>query len=92
MKPILVLLGVGIVSGGLYFFVTYGSTTEAENPTVEEVQEEVIVVEEVDVLDEAQEALDKANLLLDEEETRLLEERAVIDQRLEQIIEKRTSF
>ena len=91
MKPILVLLGVGIVGAGLYFFVTYGSTTEVENPTVEEV-EQVEVIEEVDVLDEAQQALDKANALLDVEEERLLKEREEIDLRLEEIIKKRTSF
>ena len=88
MKPILGLLAIGMTIGGLYLLSTYGSTTVVENePVVVETIEE-----EVDVLDEAQEALDRANTLLDEEETRLLEERAVIDSRLEQIIEKRTSF
>lgn len=91
MKPLVVLLGASIVGGSLYFITIFGATVEVDKPKVEEVQEQVIL-EAVDVLDVAQEALDKANALLDEEETRLLEERAVIDQRLEIIIKKRTSF
>ena len=90
MKPYMVLLGVAVVG-----VVGVGLANYAEPEIVENYPPVIFeepVIEQVDVLDEAQEALDKANALLDEEETRLLAERAIIDQRLEQIIEKRTSF
>lgn len=92
MKPYMVLLGVGIVGIVGIGLANYTEPEIVENTTYQPVLIEEPVIEEVDVLDEAQEALDRANLLLDEEEAKLLEERAVIDQRLEQIIEKRTSF
>ena len=92
MKTILVLIAlIGlVVFGGITYFESLNEPTLVENTISEEVVEEV--VEETDVLIVAQEALDKANLLLDEEEAKLLEERAIIDSRLELIVEKRTSF
>ena len=91
MKYILIVAVIAVVGVGL--FSTVGKEVTYEREVVAETATTTVEqIDAIDVLDEAQQALDKANALLDEEEARLLEERGVIDARLEEIVKKRTSF
>ena len=88
--PNWVYLAIAIVLFG-------GTTLFLENKPVEyEVTPEENVatttIEQTDVLDDVRKELEKANQNLNAEEVRLLEERAVIDARLEEITAIRTSF
>lgn len=90
-----VLLGLValLVVGGIAVYSGQSNVTEYERQiTATSTVESAEAVEPADPLDEAQEALDRANKLLDEEEARLLEQRAVIDARLEEIVKKRSAF
>lgn len=79
-----------IIAGGMWLAVMLNPTEETyERPITEEVP---VVVEEIDIVDKARQDLERINNELDFEETRLLEERAQIDARLEEIRETRVSF
>lgn len=90
MKYILIVAVGAVVGVGLV--LTVGKEVTYEKEVVNETTTTTVEVDAIDVLEEAQQALDKANLLLDEEEARLLEQRGIIDARLEEIVKKRTSF
>lgn len=90
MKNILItLVGIGMIVA----LVIFGeSKTVVENTALETQVIEKEVVKEKDVLEKARADLERVNAELDAEEAALLQEREVLDARLEEIRELRSSF
>ena len=83
----LLVVSVGIISGA----VQNSNTVTYTAPVMETVATSTPVLER-DVVEEAKQELERINAELDAEESKLLEEKAEIETRLEEIRDTRTSF
>lgn len=92
MYKFIIAAVIVVVMGALVLNAEYGQPVEVTNTKLDIGTSTVEAVEEVDVVDSAKAELERINLELDAEETRLMEERDVIDSKLEKIRETRMSF
>ena len=102
MKTIIIATGLVIVMGVLvHYFDNSGEVILNEKPQISATSTEVVVEE--DVIEKANRELERINQELDDEESRLLEKQELLDleyasssdiiqSRLEEIRETRTSF